>query len=238
MVGGRQFRFRPALTLAAAPVFAILCVLGVWQLKRLEWKTTLIAQVETRVDDPPIDFDEAVRRAGVGEYMEYAPVTVTGRIVPAESEAVFGAREGEAGAFIFVPLEREDGERVYINQGFVPQGQPYAGAGDTGSVVTAVGLFRYRERPAPPASWVLATGKSVDGLWVIRDPLAFARAGGAAASPYYVDQFAAPGRAFPIGGLTRLEFRNNHLDYALTWFGLAATLVAIWFAASLKTPQN
>ncbi|MEZ5893898.1 MAG: SURF1 family cytochrome oxidase biogenesis protein [Parvularculaceae bacterium] len=235
MFGGRTFQFRPVLSAVSLIAVMILAWLGAWQLQRLEWKTKLITQVEARTHEAPIAFDEAVRRAEAGEYMEYAPVTLTGRM-RGESEArVFGSYEGAAGVYVFTPFETAQGGDIYVNRGFAPQGASYASADDA---QTVVGLFRYPERPSPPASWFQPKGKSADGLWFLRDPDAFARNAGVAAPSYYVDAFAAPGQAIPKGGTTRLEFRNNHLDYALTWFGLAVALVGVWFAASLKSPEK
>jgi surfeit locus 1 family protein len=50
--------------------------------------------------------------------------------------------------------------------------------------------------------------------------------------PFIVDAELDPGLpgGFPKGGVTRLELPNRHLEYALTWYGLAAALVAVFAA--------
>ncbi len=59
-------------------------------------------------------------------------------------------------------------------------------------------------------------------------------AAGLQAVAYYIDRAAGPAGEIPIGGLTRTDFRNKHLEYAITWFGLAATLIAVWLVFSLQ----
>ena len=73
------------------------------------------------------------------------------------------------------------------------------------------------------------------GGWHARAPLHFAEAAGLVAPPAYIDSFGreAPD-ALPQGGVTNITFRNNHLQYALTWYGLALTLVGVWAAFLLK----
>ncbi len=229
-----RFEFRPGLTIATVLALGLLIVLGSWQLHRLDWKRDLIAQVEARVNAPPIPFDEAVGRAEAGEAMEYAPVSVEGRLDADSAANVFGTYDGDAGVFAFAPLITASGRAVYVNAGFVPQEAMGSIAANAEEPTIVTGLLRYRERPTPPASWFQAKGKSVDGLWFIRDPVAFAADAQIDAFPYYIDQGVVPGRAWPKGGTTRLAFNNRHLEYALTWFGLAAALAGVWLVFSLK----
>jgi len=214
---------------------ALLIALGSWQLHRLEWKRELIAKVEERIASTPIPFDEAVRRAEAGEDMEYTPVRLAGRRLIHEEARVFGSYESMPGHYFFTPLETAAGETVYVNLGFTPQtADPFQIAeSDVMSPVDITGLFRAAERVAPPASWFVTTDHSRDGLWFIRDPRLFADHAGLTTVPYYIDSFAVEGREWPRGGTTRLAFNNRHLEYALTWFGLAAALFGVWLAFSL-----
>ncbi len=232
-----KFHFRPVLSLFTVIAFSSFVALGIWQLGRLEWKQTLIAQVELRINAAPIPFDEAARRAEQGEDMEYTPVTLTGNFDHEAAAVVFGSYEGAPGGYYFTPVSDGAQNFVYVNQGFAPQDVLKSGilAPPPAEAVSQInGLFRSREIPAPPASWFQIKGKSVDGLWFIRDPFAFAADLGRSASPHYIDQFAVEGREWPKGGTTRLEFSNRHLDYALTWFALSVTLIGVWLAFSLQ----
>ena len=127
------------------------------------------------------------------------------------------------------------GNVVYVNLGFAPQNieEFEIAESDTASSVEITGLFRTAERVTPPASWFRTTDHSLDGLWFVRDPILFADHAGLTTIPYYIDSFAVEGREWPKGGTTRLAFNNRHLEYALTWFGLAATLFGVWLAFSL-----
>lgn len=233
MSADRRFRFRPVLTLCVVLALGVLVSLGSWQLHRLEWKRDLIARVEARVDADPIPFEEAVRHAEAGEDMEYTPVVLSGEFRFDRTARVFGAYEGTPGTFSFTPMQTGAGVTAYVNRGFVPQSAEAAAASGT-EQATVSGLLRYSENLSPPASWFRSAEQSVDGLWFVRAPQLFAEKAGAKASPYYIDQFAVSGREWPKGGTTRLEFNNRHLEYALTWFGLALALIGVWVAFSLQ----
>ena len=186
----------------------------------------------------PILFDEAVRRARAGEDMEYAPVTLEGLVLNHRLAIVFGTYDGAPGGYVFYPVTGAGDNITYVNQGFSPQDVLRARLSGmmqleaTTEIVT--GLFRSAEAPSPPASWFQPQGRSVDGLWYVRDPVQFGADAGLETVPYYIDQFAVDGRDWPKGGTTRLSFNNRHMEYALTWFGLAATLFGVWGAFSLQ----
>jgi len=234
----RRFQFRPVLTVFSLAGLGVLISLGVWQLKRLEWKEGLIAKIEARTEAPPIAFEEARARAEAGEDMEYTPVKLTGRWRQNSEAMVFGSYEGMAGIYLFAPVQSVGAnDLVYVNLGYLPQSMgdwpAHAPLYLTPGQTEIVGLFRYTEEATPPASWFQSTDQSPDGLWFVRDPLRFAEVAEIETSPYYIDSFAREGAKWPKGGTTRLDFRNNHLDYALTWFGLGAALCGVWLAFSL-----
>ncbi len=229
MLKGRHFKFRPVLTIFILLAMAALVSLGNWQMRRLEWKRDLVAKVEARLGAGPIAFDEAVRRAEAGEDMEYTPVTAAGVLEDDKHVRVFGSNQGRPGAFYFAPLRRNGAPDLFVNLGFAPQDvAPALEAGDV------TGLFRYPEIPGPPSSWFVSAAPDANGFWILRDPALFAADQGVEASSYYIDQFAVPGRPWPKGGTTRLEFNNRHLEYALTWYGLALTLLGVALAFSLQ----
>lgn len=238
-----KLHFRPALTAATALGLAALIALGLWQLDRLRWKEALIAQVEQRVGAPPIPFDEAVARAGAGEAMEYAPVTLAGVYAHDLEAHVFGTLGGAPGVYVFTPLDApgpEGGGRrfVYVNRGFVPQALRDPAARSEGAPtgeVTVTGLLRAAETPPAIAGLFRPADQPGDNLWFARDPARLAAHHGIQTPRWYIDSSGAenPG-AWPKGGTTRVAFPNNHLDYALTWFGLALALLVIYAALSLR----
>ncbi|MGE0410058.1 MAG: SURF1 family protein [Amphiplicatus sp.] len=233
-----MFHLRPLLTISTLIALAILVSLGVWQLQRREWKLDLIAHAEARLAEAPIPFDNAVERAAAGENMEYAPVSATGVYAHDLAARVFGTLDGEAGFFLFTPLDAPaaaGGRRfVYVNRGFVPERVAGAASEPRGEVVVN-GLFRRAETPSGLAALFRPDDEPADNLWFARDPLRLAVRHGIETAPYYIDSSGAENSgAWPKGGTTRLDFPNRHLEYALTWFGLAAALAGVYAAASFE----
>lgn len=222
--GALRAVFAAALLLA----FAGFAALGVWQLQRLGWKHELIARVDARVRAAPTDAPERARWAAVSEGSDgYRRVRLSGRFVPGKAARTQAVTELGAGAWLLEPLETDDGDYVWVNRGFVP-------AGDTGIAapegrVQVVGLLRMNE----PGGGFLRRNDPRHERWYSRDVRALALARGLPAervAPYFVDAAReGTGRQWPRGGMTVVKFRDSHLSYALTWFGLAAlSLVALW----------
>ncbi|GAB4525899.1 MAG: SURF1 family protein [Amphiplicatus sp.] len=236
-----SFRFRPALTACVALALAVLVALGAWQLQRRAWKLDLIAQVEARTAAAPIPFEEALARAEAGENMEYAPVVAAGAFAHEKEARVFGTLDGQAGAYVFTPFYpgTEEKRAVYVNRGFVPQDAlADGGYGRVEGAVSVAGLFRSAEEPAGLARMFRPEYQPADRLWFARDPSRFAAHAGIETYPYYIDSFGGEeSAAWPKGGTTRLDFRNRHLEYALTWFGLAAALLGVYLVFSLRGPS-
>lgn len=237
-----HFEVRPILTVCTLFGLALLVALGTWQMIRLEWKRDLIEKTQSRLAEAPIPFDEAVARAEAGEDMAYRTVVQSGAYAHDLSAHVFGVHEGEVGVFVFTPLEVDGGEsgrrHVYVNRGFVPQSLRETAVEETAAVTGAAevrGLFRMTEKPVGMARLFSAEDQPEDNLWFARDPARLAAHRGLQAPAYYIDSDGSENpHALPKGGVTRLEFSNRHLEYALTWFGLAATLLGVYLAFSIR----
>ena len=211
--------------LLAALAFAGFMALGVWQVKRLAWKEELIARIDARVHAQAVLAPAQEEWANVTNAShEYRHVTVTGRYRSEAVSLVAAATEAGQGYWVMAPLQREDGSWLYINQGFVPQGErkaAQAGAFTPEGDVTVTGLLRLSH----PGGGVLRDNVPAENRWYSRDVQAMAtRQGIAPVAPFFVDA-ARTGEALPIGGLTVIQFRNNHLVYAITWFALALGVV-------------
>ena len=237
------FDFRPGLAVAVAIALAVLVSLGVWQLQRLEWKRGVIAGMTERLSASPIAFDAALSRALAGEKMEYQPVFLEGVYAHDLESAVFGSYEGAAGVYVFTPLDAADpqtgGRRfIYVNRGFAPQAFRDPALRADGAVAGEIrieGLFRSAEAKRGFEKWLAPNDQPEDNLYFIRDPEILAARRGISVPPFYVDssgrESAAP---WPKGGLTRIDIPNRHLEYALTWFGLAAALIGVFLAFSFR----
>lgn len=207
----------------AAGLLAMLAVafaaLGGWQVERRTWKLHLIASVDARlraapVPAPPPGSD--VRDAA------YTRVRATGAFRHDRAVLVKAVTERGPGFWLVTPLATPAGWTVLVNRGFVPDAATPVSR--PRGVVAVTGLLRETE----PGGGFLRANDPAGGRWYSRDVAAIGRAAGLGPiAPYFIDADAGqPG--FPIGGLTIVRFRNTHLIYALTWFGLAA--LAAWGA--------
>ncbi len=242
MTQGRRLQFRPWLTVFTGLSLAILLALGNWQLQRRDWKNELIEITTARVGQPAIALETALANVEVGEEIEYLPVRVAGEFDFDKEVRVFGARDGAPGYFLFTPLKLSGADTyLYINRGFAPQSiwreEPNAIVRSEG-IRTVDGLYRAPETRRGVAKWFAPENAPDDGLWHVRDPILFASHAAIDAAPYYIDQLAVADRPWPKGGTTRLEFNNRHLEYALTWFGLAGALIGVWLIFSLQNSKT
>ncbi len=236
-------------TVAVIPAFVLLVGLGVWQLDRLGQKRALIEAVDQRITEAPVEapgpdawgsFDAAA--------WDYRPVAVRGRFLPGELYYYSAlsqpqGRFGGPGYFVLAPFRTSDGWIVLINRGFVPDSMrdPAArlGSEPPDADIAVEGLLRRPEQPnvLTPAPDL---GKRI---WFARTPDAMARSLGlrdAPIAPYTIDAGAeaTPAGGLPQAGETVVRFSNNHLQYALTWFGLAAVLVAVFIAFARTRLQS
>jgi surfeit locus 1 family protein len=211
---------------------AVLVGLGVWQLKRLQWKEGLIAQIETRTKGEPITLKEATAMARVGRDPEYYRVRIDGRFHHARERYLYAVSDGMVGWHVITPLETADGDMVLVDRGFVPdmlRDPSSRPLGQVENVVTVTGIVRSPEL----RNMFTPDNEPEANRWFWRDLQGMARSmfpsGVIQAAPFFLDaeKSAIPG-GWPEGGQTRLEIPNNHLQYAITWFLLAACLLAIY----------
>lgn len=223
-------RGRGAFVALVGGVLLVLCTclaLGAWQWQRLQWKQALIERVESRAaaapSPPPGPADwPAVDRDGA----EYRRVSAQGRFDHARETLVQASTELGPGWWVLTPLRTDEGWWLWVNRGYVPMDRrdPSARgdtpADDTGQVV---GLLRLDE----PGGGLLRDNDPAADRWYSRDLQAIGAArglAGTAVAPYFIDEVAGTVTAarWPRPGLTVLRFSNNHLQYALTWFAMAA----------------
>lgn len=236
---GRSLILPGVATLIA---LAILIGLGTWQLQRKAWKESLIQQIESRAYGAPgtilPEADWATWRADQDEFRK---VQVSGTFLHALEAPVYGLAPGAQqgaplqGYYIITPLKLPTGATVMVNRGFVPtelkdpakrpQAQPEG-------EVTITGLVR-----APEARNAFTPKDDPSrNLWFARDPHAIAEAYRLErVAPFLIDADATPNPGgWPRGGQTQLTLPNNHLQYAVTWFGIALTLIGVFGAFAWK----
>lgn len=225
MTGGRAKRLLlPALCVLGVVLFT---ALGIWQVERRSWKLDLIARVDQRIHAPAVAPPDAKSWASLSpKSVEYRRVVITGGFLHDNETLVDALTERGPGWWVVTPLQTASGT-ILVNRGFVPPERASAGTrakGQSGAIVRVEGLLRLSE----PGGRFLRPNRPAEGRWYSRDVAAIAKArriGNVA--PYFIDAGPAPNPGgLPIGGMTVVQFRNAHLIYALTWFGLAALSLA------------
>jgi len=222
--------FRPTLwpTLFSVPAFIALVALGTWQVQRLHWKQDLIDKLQTRSVSaavaPPAD--------GVPlEDMEFQHVRTTGTYRHDHEFFLIGrSLNGNAGLHVLTPLIPADGGKaILVDRGWVPferRDPKDRAGGQVAGPVTVDGIVRLQK---PPGYFTPANEPSNNNWFFIDTAAMAATAGIPLRAGYYIvsDKAELPG-GFPVGRQWRLDIRNDHLEYAITWYSLALALLVIY----------
>lgn len=227
-----RFYFRPIpkLTIVSILAFVLLSGLGFWQIERLHWKLALIAEVNRNLSAPPLTLRQTMAM-GYGK-VQYHRVTLKGRFDNRLESYVFTTGPGgEAAYHVLTPFRLTDGRFLIVDRGYVPLALRAPGTrkpGELEGVRQIVGVWRIPDAPGlftPPPD-------AKKRVWYARDVAAMAKADHIAlVAPAIVEADAAPNPGgWPKGGQTVVRFRNQHLQYAITWFALAAGLLIVYLA--------
>jgi cytochrome oxidase assembly protein ShyY1 len=229
----------PSLFVLAA--FAVLMTLGIWQLARLEWKENLIATLTKRQAASAVTLSPRSEWPKLNAADdEFRRVSVRAEFVPGSEARVYSGGAGlrddikSPGYFAFAPARLPDGSTIVINRGHVDNPSPDASLKPLGlseGAVDLVGVLRWPQ----PAGVFIAPYSEPQDLWFARDPVAMAaRYGWGEVAPFYVElESPVPPGGVPRPGKLTVKLRNDHLGYAMTWFGLSAALLimfGVWAA--------
>ena len=234
-----KLRFRPTLwpTLFSVPTFLVLVALCIWQVQRLHWKEGLIAERESRVAAEPI----ALPAVGVDPAsLEYSRVHLEGSFLH-DKELYLGARSmnGNPGYQILTPFALADGGLVLVDRGWVPIERKAPESRVEGQVAGPQAIDGILRLPRGQA-WMQPDNEPGKNMWFFVDlPAMAAVAGAQIRTDLYVDAGPAenPGK-YPVGGQTRIEMPNDHLQYAITWGLLALALAVIYVLYHLKLERE
>lgn len=220
---GRRGLWLPSLFWLA--MFLILVALGTWQVQRLHWKEGLIAQRQAAVSGPPIALPETLDAA---KGLAFRHVALSGEYRNGDELYLHAiANGGSPGYHVITPFRLEDGNIVFVDRGFVPEDRrdpKTRAAGEITGPTRITGLLRV---PGGDRSWFTPANQPGQDLWFSIDLPAMAAALHLDhVLPIYVDADATsvPG-GYPQGGQTNTALPNDHLQYALTWYGLAIVCV-------------
>ena len=217
-----------------------LCGLGAWQLDRLQWKEGLIARVQKNLQGEPepvaaVLADAERTRDGIN----YIPVKLSGEYLALKPIFEFTTFKGASGWNVYALLEIVEQDRfadsqyAVINRGFIPynERQAFENSVPDSAKIEVVGLLRSPPEQQPSAAF---DNELDNRTFYWRDIEAMAtvfKEDPKIVAPWYIDlglpKSGAGNGEFPIAGTTLINFPNNHLQYAFTWFGLAGTLLLV-----------
>jgi surfeit locus 1 family protein len=207
---------------------ALLVLLGLWQVERLEWKLDTIARIEARLAAAPA----AVPRSPDVAAHEYLRVRATGTLEAGELHVYTSLPPRGVGYRVIAPMTIEDGRRILIDRGFVPIGDKDAAratgpASVVGALVWPRETDRFTSDPDREAN-----------IWFARDVGRMAEALGTEPVMLTVEEGEGAAADGVIAMPVTVNLRNPHLEYAVTWFGLAAVwaLMTLYWLWRIKRP--
>lgn len=230
----RGATLRSIVFLAASMVaLAVLLALGTWQVNRLHWKEDLIARIDERVASDPRPLSDVQMRLRSSGDVDYWPVELEGKFHHEGERHFFATHKGQSGFYVYTPLELDDGRYILVNRGFVPYEMKDARTRIAGQVEghqTIVGLARSRLSEKP--SFAVPDNDPAKNVFYWKDLAVMADTSGVGAASDYVEFFVDANDApnpggLPVGGVTIIDMPNSHLQYAFTWYGLAAALAGV-----------
>lgn len=222
--------FRPRLwpTLFTVPAVLAMVGLGAWQLDRLAWKTSLIDSFESRVTAEPVTPPAAIDDPGAWRFRR---VQAVGRFLNGKELQLTGKPfEGTAGFHVVTPFAVDGGPTVLVNRGWVPMDRRRPAARPETlpeGPVTLDGIVRI----AGQKGAFVPDNEPGRDIWFTVEPEEMAaHLGIGPVANYYVDALRPSARPteLPVGAVPAIHVRNEHLQYALTWFLLAATLIVVY----------
>ncbi|MDE3015527.1 MAG: hypothetical protein KGI29_01185 [Pseudomonadota bacterium] len=215
----------PLLFIIAA--VALFSAIGAWQVKRLAWKTHLLAHISRQQALPALG---TLPQNLSG--LDYRNVKLTGIFLYNHTLRRAGGMQYEdPGFFLLTPFRLEDdGRIILVDRGFAPDGKAATPPG----AQTVAGVIRplAERRIFSPDN---APGKNI---WFYEDIPAMSKATGLALEPLMVEAVGERERGvYPIPSDGAIFIRDDHLQYAITWFALAL-IALVMFGLYYRMPQK
>ena len=226
-----SFKPRPFPLFAFIVALSILLGLSGWQIKRLNWKTDLISQRISSFESDPISFVNLNQP----EKNEFRKVFVDGQLLN-EFEMYMPAlsKRGNNGFHILVPLKTTSGKLIIYDTGWIPlkikeKEKRLLNISKNSQTFEAV------IRTSGRKGYFQPDNDTDTNTWFFVEPELMSKyLKMNFENEYYLEAIENGPNGFPLGNQTRIYLRNNHLQYALTWFMIACGLVGVFFFANIK----
>jgi surfeit locus 1 family protein len=230
-----MFRLRPLFwpTVFSLPVLALCLGLGVWQMERREWKRDILDRIAVNQAAAPMPFDELVK--GDPLRLEYGRVKVAGTFLH-DKEFFLAARslKNKVGLQVVTPLKLDDGRVVLFDRGWIASEQKDPAKRAGGQLPGRIELTGIVRRTQERRQFAPENAPERNIWFHVDAPLMRKMAGGQpdpVLDRFFFDADATPNPGgVPVGGQTRLDIPNDHLQYAITWFLLGLALVGVYLA--------
>jgi surfeit locus 1 family protein len=212
--------------LAGLSVLIILLVLGTWQAQRLVWKTDLLGRIAAAEAAPPAPFSDPP--------VPYAKLEALGRFDHGR-EALLGIeiRANRMGARLVVPFLRDSGPPLLVDRGWAPL-DGLVGLPRPEGPQRIMGYVRFGE----PAGRFAAQDDVAGRRFYHYDPSAIGTALGVPGMAPYGLVLLGQAGSLPEPAQSLPRPRNNHLGYAITWYGLALSLVGVFAAFAWRNRKK
>jgi surfeit locus 1 family protein len=233
-----------SLLIPAVLALAVLVGLGTWQIQRKAWKEQLIATLTERLQAPSVPLPAPATWPTLDQASnEYRRVTFEAEFETTKEALVFATASAfrpdvkGQGFWIFAPARLPDGSVVVVNRGFAPAAEAMTLPDRANPGIVAItGAIRWPEA----SHWFTPKPNPAENMWFVRDPVSIAAAKGwGAIAPFYVEQESpVPPGGWPQPGKLVPSLTDNHLQYAVTWFGLALVLALVFIVWAVKSGRE
>jgi surfeit locus 1 family protein len=206
----------------------MLCGLGIWQLQRLAWKQALTAEIAARAGATPIALSTALAADDAADDIDFVRVTAGGTYLPAETKFVIYTFDAGPGWQVVTPLRSSDGIFILVDRGVVPDAMR-AAVPTPGGPIELLGILRRHGEERGPFTPANDDAGNIWYWWDVPAMLALSDiAADLKVAPFVLQLLPAAGDdSFPRPQPPDAGLRNNHLQYAMTWFALALGLAAV-----------
>lgn len=237
-LANRHFTALPSLIAAIGCI--ILLGLGTWQIARLYQKNAQITHITTQLQQgeidlrlkPPVD-------AQAWHDLDYKAVILQGEWLDLHNLKILPRTyEGQNGYHVVTPFRLSNGQVILVNRGWAPDKMEIGMQSQNGTTIVA-GVIRSVPDAKPFGMADNTPAHITRNEWTWPDTQAISQTIGIGTIPPIIlymerQRTAAQEHEYPIGGQVQLAIRNEHRNYALTWYMMAMALLTIWLAASQK----